>query len=727
MNQKVLDKSTATMQPANEGVLGAAGGVAATFGAAALPVPGALLGLNAGARAHLTQMRRKVDLAAKGLYDGTLASAKAAFKAGKISEKELKEIQGKSLDGVIMSAIGGAVPLYNLYSIAKKGSELEDLHKELKELLSEYKKEYKEAEKKASKPANESIEIGGFDFGKPKSKGARAALEELADPETPADTAPVEGEGGGEVQATDGGAGADGAPADDTPPADGADAGGDPAAAAGDDVAPPAGDEPAVDGTEPSPVDATPVEGTEVPPPATGDDGNAEVDALPEAPPLNADAPADGGDAATPPSDGTPDPEVDAVTPTTDETAIGQEIEANVGEMNEIEVNTAETEGEIDQVNVAIEHLTDMSRICRRSLERGGLNRDAVANMIGRAALLTDALGQPRLMTAGLESADTPSDRIDQTNQVAGQVDGLASRLKQTVREGAGKIIAWAKQIYAVLTEAALRVEKRALALKSKAATSGQAVQVTDQVVIAGVTLGDSIPTDMTRAVGELVKTLQFLNASASYAKLEEAMDIVQQMANDPSKKSALDARLAAAIAGYSNKMISATAGVLVGGSNGVSKSKLFGEKELTTTIPTEASRLGETKSTLVEAKAANVPQSINGVAPQVATRVCDAVAAAARQLREFNKSGATHRLTERAASVLKSAQDMPESEVSAAVLGYAQAVATAASQAPAFAYNRSMIASLNAVLDFVAASAGAPTPADGGLPAGAPAATPAV
>lgn len=452
----------------------------------------------------------------------------------------------------------------------------------------------------------------------------------------------------------------------------------------------------------------------QTPPPLDGnpgDAGNAEVDALPDAPVIDSAAPADAGDTSALPDDSA---EVDAVTPSTDEVVIGEEIEAQTTELAEIDTGVSETQEDMDTITAAVEELKDIVEIGRASVERGGLDAFGARHMSARMRSVCRALNEPMPSFSALESAENVSDQIMQTNNATSGAANLLSRAKATLKEGAQSLAEWAKKTYAVLTDASMRVEKRAMTLRARTAQSGQAVQVTDQTVIAGVTLGDSVPGDIARAVMDHAKAMAVINNVATYSKLIEAIDILQQISNDPSKKASLDAKFAAAIAGYSNKLIGQTAGVLIGGSNGSSVSKMFGEKQLTIMIPTDAGRIGEAKATLSEGKPANVPQSINGLDPQVAVKVCDAVVNAARQLREFNKSGASHRVNERLQSLVQSqagaaaSSDEGTSATMQLVDNMCIALEKAVAQMPSHAFNRAMIASLNAVLDYVSASAGA-------------------
>lgn len=604
--------------------------------------------------------------------------------------------------------------------------------------------------KQAKKPTN------GFSFkpGSLKSRHAVAALEEIQEEEAQlenpdgqptGDAAPVEGDATSTDQSQDA-----------TPPAAGADGAADPADAAaadptsettpvegGDPGSPPdAGVQPAADGVDGADGAVPPVDGaaeagaggeddagldagldtgagTDIPPAAEdtpppldgnpGDAGNAEIDALPDAPTIDSAAPADAG--AAPAEDAA---EVDAVTPTTDEVAIGEEIEAQTTELSEIDTGAAETQEDMDTITAAVEELKDIVAIGRASVERGGLDPFGARHMTARMRHVCRALNEPMPLYSALESAENVSDQIMQTNNATSGAANLLSRAKATLKDGAQSLAEWAKKTYAVLTDASMRVEKRAMSLRARAAQSGQAVQVTDQTVIAGVTLGDSVPGDIARAVAEHTKAMAVINNIGTYNKLVEAIDIIQQVSNDPSKKASLDAKYAAAIAGYSNKVIGQTAGVLKGGSNGSSVSKLFGEKQVTIMIPTDAGRIGEAKTSVSEAKPANVPQSINGLDPQVAVKVCDAVVAAARQLREFNKSGASHRVNERLQSLVQSQSSAAASadEGTAGTMELVDnmciALEKAVAQMPSHAFNRAMIASLNAVLDYVSASAGA-------------------
>ncbi len=532
-----------------------------------------------------------------------------------------------------------------------------------------------------------------------------------ADPTAaPADTAPAD------PTSTDTPAGD---PAADAPAADGADAGGegsdlldnpvgDDTGGAGDALDAPA-DAPA------DPADTPPVEGA-----SPADNGNAEVDALPDAPMIDSDAPADGAIAA----DGAPDPEVDAVTPSSDEAAIGEEIQDQTAELGEIEVGVAETNNDVEVLTEAVEELKDIIAVNTASLEHGGLDTFGARHMSRRLSAVYKSMNQKPPSFAALESADNPSDAIMETGNSTATAKGLLSQVKETLTKAGTDLVEWSKQAYAVVTDASLRVEKRALALKAAAATSGQAVQVTDAVVISGVFLNGAVPTDMARAVSEHTKALQVLNAPATYAKFLEAIDIVQSIANDPTKKSSLDARLAQAFAGYSNKLIGTTAGVIKGGSNGTSVSPMFGDKQLTMAIPTEAGRIGETKASISDVKPTGVPASVNGLDPQAAIKACDAVIAAARQLREFNKSGATHRVTERVTSLLKTqaSSDGQDEALQQSISKLVRDIAAAGAQLPAYSFNRALVPSLNAVLDYVSASAGAAAPAATPGAPGAPA-----
>lgn len=130
---EVIDVPAPNLSVATEGIAGAVIGF--ITGAVTWPLVGINAAAGAGAAAHAAELKKEIKTIADALQEAAVDNGRKAVREGKLTAGDFSKLERASFGEVLKGAIGNTLfgPIYG----AIKGSEIENLRKELKEKVEE--------------------------------------------------------------------------------------------------------------------------------------------------------------------------------------------------------------------------------------------------------------------------------------------------------------------------------------------------------------------------------------------------------------------------------------------------------------------------------------------------------------------------------------------------------------------------------------------------------------
>lgn len=408
--------TTAKLTPANEGVLGTLGGLGIGFSGYLFTFAAGFWGfadtaaMNATVRAQVLKKSAEIEAISKEISKLATEAGRKAVKAGKISEKSYEEhVESISAASVVSSAIAGAVPVYNFFSMAGNTSDLEDKEKELKKKLAEFKAILKENN---VKPGNES-----------------------EDPSA--------------------------APAPGTEPAP---------AAEGGAAAPAEGEAASTAAPAEAPA-AAPAEG-EVAAPAEGEAAAAPAaDASAAAAPVPADQATAGADADA--AGAAAGQQAEAVSAEVEADRVeGEEIGADLAQAQTTQAATESLVDEINLLAKVSAGMESLAQSMEATKDFGGPAMQTQVMYRCAMEALCDVIEVRTPMTPALEEDANPAAKIDGADKAAKSNKGLVQRILDTIRAGLAKMGEWIKSAWKFVSSARARALQRAKKLQESVASA---------------------------------------------------------------------------------------------------------------------------------------------------------------------------------------------------------------------------------------------------------------
>lgn len=659
---------------ANEGIGGLALGM--IIGSTGY-IPGWGLALGANTANAINATRKEIQKVVAQIEKQAQIDGKSALDDGSITKKEYEEfISGANKSSIVLGALGGQFlgPFYG----AVKGDELEELHRRLGELTKKLKKEIDTAN---VKPANES--------GDEADAATAAAATEAPAAEAPADAAPVEAEAPAEeAPSEDAPTEGEAAPADETAPAAAeAEA---PAEAPAEGEAAPTEEAPAdtpVDETIPAEGESEPVAGEEADP-SVGD---------------VSDAAAAGADEVV----GDVGEEADA--------AISDEIEDQLGEVEQAGGEIADVESDVETMNDALESLDNCSAILRASIQRGGLDQFGGALLRNNLNTVTRTLKIRPLPLPALEDMEDPSAKIDAADTANAQVTGLMQNISNTVREGLSRFGKWIADTTAQLTDVYARLEKRAdlLGQRAQAAEGDKGGEVT----VSGLSAGGQPVQNLVKYLQDLEKTVLALGNAQTYDGYIQLLDTAEELVKTPAESEALAAKATQQLLAFRKKLAQVVK------SNGDQLSVGFlGNRSVVITVPADLHELAQFSAKVQkdgEAQDSNVPAlkqkeviSLCAKVKEMAAAYRSSMAEASGMVKQLNK-----RISDKMGVIvdLSSRLDAKDGESGGnlrKVANWVSRIVMTSAKLPVHAVYAEVPRTLSIALDCASKSIGAPRPA---------------
>jgi hypothetical protein len=697
-----------TFNPANEGLVG--GLLGFVIGGAGWVIPGAGTVAGGVGANEADKLKREIKQITEAIKDAAVDNGKKAVKEGKLSSADFKEkIEAASFGTIFQGALLGTL-FGGIYG-AIKGSQIEDLQKELKAKCEQLDRLLQQAAVQTAKGK------GG--------KNLKVAKESTED----ADAAAVAA-AGDDANATPPADGATPPAADDaTPPADGAaapdadaaagDAAG--AAATGDDATPPADDgstPPADDGSTPPADDAAATD-----PAAAADAAQAADD--------NAAASASDAAAADAASTGEP---TDAVGEDADlGDAEAEEVEGEMDAVDEIEDQEEDVQDDVSKLTDATESLEGCVAILDAAAQRGGLDLYGASLLRNNLNTVTKSLKVKPLLIPALEDLETPSAKIDGANGAKDQIVAFIKRVIKAMQEAFARLGQWIVETYKRLTNAFSAVEARANKLAERVKASKMVEgQIDSKALAKKLTAGGVAVDDLSKYLNDLAAFAKAMNDPKTYAPYLEAIDFAEEMLKTPEKEEELRGKISEALGKWATQMEAIghrasfkPADVAIGSNENVLKILAFAlldNQVLVSTIPSTAEGIRGMTSSVSNASADAGSASVPALDQAAAGKICAQVAELAKAAKEAVDGGRggikelnaelkkrNDTISAMANSALGQIMDEAgiKSEKFRKAAVFCNSLLMTAPKLPIHAVNRALPRSLGYALDYVAASLG--------------------
>lgn len=681
----------AELNTANEGFVG--GLLGFLIGGASWVIPFAAPGAGAAAAMHANQLKADIKKITEAIQKAAIDNGKKAVAEGKLSAEDFKQIErasfGTIFQGALLNTLFG--PIYG----AIKGSEIEDLQKELKKKCEELDKVLTEAAQTTAKSvkATGKVKPAKEDNEGEDAKAAAAAAaageggEGGAGEEGAATPAAGEGEGGAAATPAEGTTGEGAAPAD----------------GAG---APTEGGE----GGEGTP--ATPAEGEGAAAPAEGGAGADDV------------AAAQAAAAAASQVDASGEP------PVTDDTgeAEAEVVETEMEAVDAIVEQTEDVGEDVEKLEAATEALEECAALVGAAAQRGGLDYFAASSVRSHLRTVTKSLKVDELMIPALEDMESPSAKVDAAMNTKDQIIAFIKRIMATIRSGFERLGQWIVETYQRLTNAFSAVEARATKLAEKVeAASMKEGKIESAAVATGMIFSQGAPVagaEASKALATMIKQATFLNNPRAYTPYVKILEVCEELAKNPEKSEELRGKMAGLFDSWFNEFKKNTApgnsSVSItenGPQNAAFVMPMFGAKALCVAIPQNAEQLNGMVS--AEFSSGSKADSVDALDQATAKKLCAEVADFAKSLREgiSASQGGVKEITDgikkqkevllgaldAASRTAVESGDLTESQRKAVM--FINKVLFVAPKLPVHVVNRALPRSLNYVLDYVAAS----------------------
>lgn len=568
-----------------------------------------------------------------------------------------------------------------------------------------------------------------------KSKLGFAALEDLKDDiENPAG-AEGEGEGEGKPEGEDNAAAAaapaagegEGAAAPDADAAAAdagaaaaADAGGDAGAAASGDVGGDAGGDAGAAG-----------EGGDAG--AGTDDGAAGADAG-----ATGEGEGEGADTGAGASDAEAAAAADAAAGAVDATGnpdevVGEDdadtavVDEQMDAIDNIDDQAEDVNDDVEDLTVATEALEGCVAILGASIERGGLDVFGASLLRNNVNTVTNLLKRKPMLLPAMEDMETPSARIGAASDAKDGLVAFIKRMLEALKQAFVRFGQWIVETYKRLTDVFVAIERRAQKLGETVKTSTMKEGALDSKGLAAkLQIRGATVEDLKSTLSSIGSFARYANDPKSYKHYLEALDLCEDMVKNPEKAEEIRGQVSQKLAAWGDEFhrsaskfkLEAVDGKPVDDS-GVQRFgvALLGNQTTEIVIPATAEKIGAMSAATHDLSNTGEPGAVEALDQTTAQAICQQVAELAKALRESgdsNKGGVKELNAEIAkrkdtmvALMSAKSSDSESSELVRKVALFVNTFFMSAPKIPAHAINKAMPRSLQAALDYVAASIG--------------------
>lgn len=247
--------------------------------------------------------------------------------------------------------------------------------------------------------------------------------------------------------------------------------------------------------------------------------------------------PADAGDTDTQASTAAADAVADVGEPPVGEDVEGGDAAATVAEeLADVEAAAGDLEdgaADIEQLQAATEHLTDVIAIVQASMQTGGM--DPIASMLVRkhVSVALESLDQPldTIMLPALEDAETPSAKIGMAGDAIDAIKKFLARIAKAAADGFVKFGEWIATIWTRLTDANKSIKARAEKLRTMIKGATMADAVTSGSVIKGlasINESNGFPKDPLKDIQKSYELMKFVADATNYKPLVDTVELLQ-------------------------------------------------------------------------------------------------------------------------------------------------------------------------------------------------------